>query len=58
MRDQTSWDVLWCFFEVMKSNAKSEALDTLTFYVLQVGKPLGFGKRKETRKRTTLAVMV
>ena len=35
-RDQISRDVLWSVFEVTQSNARYQALDTLTFYVHSV----------------------
>ena len=52
-RDQISRDVLWSVFEeVSQSNARYQALDTLTFQVHSVGMPVGFGKAKTSEGRT------
>jgi hypothetical protein len=57
-RDQISRDVLWSVFEkVMQSNARYQALDTLTFHVHSVRMPVSFGKRAETSKGRSMSVM-
>jgi hypothetical protein len=46
-RDQLSADVIWSVFErVAQSNARFNALDTLTIVVHRVGIPVGFGRVK------------
>ena len=57
-RDQISRDVLWSVFDKLtQSNARYQALDTLTFHVHSVGMPVGFGKKAETSKGGPLSVM-
>jgi hypothetical protein len=57
-RDQTSRDVLWSVFErVTQSNARHQALDTLTFHMTSVKMHVGFGKRVEKTKGRPLSVM-
>jgi len=57
-RDQISRDVLWSGFDkVTQSNARYQALDTLTFHVHSVGMPVGFGKKAETSKGRSLSTM-
>jgi len=56
-RDQISQDILWSVFEkVTQSNARYQALDSLTFHVHSVGMPVGFGKA-ETSKGRPLSMM-
>ena len=56
-RDQISRDVLWILFDkVTQSNARYQALDTLTFHVHSVGIHVGFGKA-ETSKGIPLSTM-
>jgi hypothetical protein len=44
-------DVLWCVFEkVTQSNARCQALDTLTFHVHLVRMSVGFGKRRRRKE--------
>jgi hypothetical protein len=57
-RDQISRDVRWSVFEkVIQSNARYQALDTLTFHVHSVEIPVGFGKKAETPKGRPLSTM-
>ena len=50
--DQISRDELWSVFEkVSQSNARYQALDTLTFHVHSVKMPVGFGKREIPKDR-------
>jgi hypothetical protein len=42
---------------VTQSNAKYQALDTLTFHIHTVRKPVGFGKVAETSKGRPMSVM-
>jgi len=50
-RYQISRDVLWSVFEkVTQSNARYQALDTLTFHVHSVEMTVGFGKKSRTPK--------
>ena len=57
-RDQISRDVLWILFDkVTQSNARYQALDTLTFHVHSVGIHVGFGKA-ETSKGKPVSTMV
>ena len=44
-RDQLSIDAIWSVFEVTQSNARSNALDTLTVVMHSVTMPGGFGQR-------------
>ena len=56
-REQVSRGVLWSVLEkVMPSNARYQALDTLTFHVHSVKMPVGFGKAG-TSKGRSLSVM-
>jgi hypothetical protein len=56
-RDQISRDVRWSVFDkVTQSNARYQALDTLTFHIHSVGMPVGFGKA-ETSKGRPLSTM-
>jgi len=58
-RNQISRDVLWSWFDkVTQSNARYQALDTLTFHVHSVEMPVGFGKKAETSKGRPLSTMV
>ena len=51
--DQISLDILCSVFEkVTQSNARYQALDTLTFHVHSVGMPVGFGKAETSKGRT------
>jgi len=50
-RDHISRDVLWSVFEVTQSNARYQALDTLTFYVHSVKMPVGFWKVTTSKGR-------
>jgi hypothetical protein len=57
-RDQISRDMLWSVFEkVTQSKAGYQALDTFTFHVHSFMMPVGFGKRAEKTRGTTLSVM-
>jgi hypothetical protein len=57
-RDPISLDVLWSVFEnVTQSNARYQALVTLTFHVHSVRMPLGFGKTAETSKGRPMSVV-
>ena len=57
-RDQISREVLWSVFErVTQSNARFNALDTLTFTVDSVKMPVGFGKVALKTRGTPLSVM-
>jgi hypothetical protein len=50
-RDQISRDVLWSVFEkVIQSNAKYQDLDTLTFHIHSVRKPVGLARVRRRRK--------
>ena len=51
-RNQISRDVLWSVFEkVTQSNARYQAVDTLTLHVHSIGKPTGFGKAETSKGR-------
>jgi hypothetical protein len=57
-RDQISRDVKWSVFEkVTQSNAKYQALNTLTFHIHSVRMPVSFGKGAETSNGRPLSVM-
>ena len=57
-RDQISREVLWSVFErVTQSNARFNALDTLTFTVDSVKMPVGFGKVALKTRGRPLSVM-
>jgi hypothetical protein len=51
-RDQITRDVLWSVFEkVTQSNARYQALHTLTFHLHLVNMPVGFERRLRHRKQ-------
>ena len=57
-REQISRQVLWSVFEkVAQSNARYQALDTLTFHIHSVRMPTGFGKGAHISKGRSVSVM-
>jgi hypothetical protein len=57
-KDQISRNVRWSVFvKVTQSNARYQALDTLTFHMHSVGMPVGFGENAETSRGRPMSTM-